>query len=138
MVYNNIFVDSDVLLDLLLSRKPFNRFSEILLQEARNLKLNLHTSTLVLANTHYMVSKHFGRQVAKQQLKVLSGIVKMLPFEPDNLESALNNDHADFEDTIQFHIAEKHRCDLIISRNIKHFKKFHIPVLTAEQFLKTL
>jgi predicted nucleic acid-binding protein len=138
MIYKKIFIDSDILLDLLLIRKPFEKFSEILLQEGKVRQLNFCTSTLILANIHYMVAKNFNKVIAKQQLKVLSGLIEVLPFESDNIDMALNRDHTDFEDTIQFFIAKKHNCDLIISRNIKHYKRFDLPVLTAEHFLDIL
>ena len=138
MVYNKIFIDSDILLDFLLERKAFEKFSEILLIEAKVRQINLFTSTLIFANVHYLVAKNFNRIYAKQQLKVLAGRINALPFDGDDLSAALNSEHIDFEDTIQFLIAQKHDCDLIISRNIKHYKKFSLPVLTAEQFLNTL
>jgi len=138
MTYKNIFVDSDILLDLILKRNPFDKFSQLLLQQGSLLQLNLCTSTLILANIHYIIAKNFGKQIAKEHLKVLSGIIRMLPFEPDEVTNALNSEHIDFEDTVQFFIAQKHKCNLIISRNIKHYKKFSLPVLTAEQFLEIL
>jgi len=138
MIYKNIFVDSDILLDLLLKREPFDRFSELLLEQSRSHQISLYTSTLILANVHYLIAKDFNRYIAKEQLKVLSHIIQMLPFEPDDIKMALDSEHIDFEDTIQFFIAKKHKCDLIISRNIKHYKKFSLPVLTAEQFLEVL
>ena len=138
MIYKNIFIDSDILLDLFLIRKPFDRFSELLLQQSKNGQFNLYTSTLILANIYYLAAKNFNKQIAKEQLKILTGIIQMLPFEPDDVEMALNSEHVDFEDTIQFFIAKKHSCDLIISRNTKHYKKFSLPVLTAEQFLEIL
>lgn len=138
MTYKSIFVDSDILLDLLLKRNPFDKFSELLLQQSRTYQIDLYTSTLIFANIHYLIAKNFNKQIAKEQLKVLSGIIKMLPFDPDDVEMALNSEHIDFEDTIQFFIAKKQGCDLIISRNIKHYKKFTLPVLTAEEFLRTL
>lgn len=91
-----------------------------------------------MANIHYLIAKQYNRLVAKEQLRLLSGIIKMLPFEPENVMMALNSDHVDFEDTVQFYIAQKNACDLIVSRNIKHYNKFALPVLTAEQFLRTL
>ncbi|MDB4901051.1 MAG: PilT protein [Mucilaginibacter sp.] len=138
MIYKNIFIDSDIFLDLLLTRRPFDRFSELLLQQGKTGQFKLCTSTLILANIYYLIAKNFNKQIAKKELKVLTGIIRMLPFEPDDVEMALNSEHVDFEDTIQFFIANKHSCDLIISRNIKHYKKFSLPVLTAEQFLEIL
>lgn len=133
-----IFIDSDILLDLLLTRAPSNKFSELLLQQGKDGKVNLHTSTLIIANIYYLITKSFDKQIAKRQVKILITMMNMLAFEPDDITKALNSEHVDFEDTIQFFIAQKHGCDLIISRNIKHYKKFTIPVLTAEQFLRTL
>ena len=138
MTYKNIFDDSDILLDLLLEREPFNRFSKLLFQESKSNRFKLYTSTLIFANIHYLITKAFDRHVAKGQLKVLSGMIDILSFERDNLLSALNSEHVDFEDTVQFHIAQKSNCDLIVSRNTKHYKKFDLPALTAEQFLRTL
>lgn len=138
MTYKRIFIDSDVLLDLLLRRHPYYKFSELLLQESKTDKFEVFTSTLILANIHYLIAKRFNRHIAKEELKLLSGIIKILPFEPDNIEMALNSEHIDFEDTIQFFIADKNKCDLIVSRNIKHYKKFSLPVLTAEQVLEIL
>lgn len=138
MIYKKLFVDSDVLLDLLLQRKPFDRFTQLLFEESRRNKLDIHTSVLILANIHYVISKRFNKNIAKSQLRLLMGIIKTLSLEPNDIINSLNNEHSDFEDPVQFNVAKKHGCDLIISRNIKHYKKFDIPVLTAEEFLKTL
>lgn len=138
MAYRKIFVDSDILLDVLLRREPFNKFGQILLQQALERNIDLYSSTLIFANIHYMLAKNFNKQIAKEQLNVLSRIVKALAFDADSLNKALNSDSIDFEDTVQYFVAKDNQCDLIVSRNLKHYKKFDIPVLTAEQFLQTL
>jgi predicted nucleic acid-binding protein len=138
MAYNKLFIDSDILLDLLLERRPFDKFTELLLEESRKNRLDTYTSALILANIHYIISKRFDKNIAKKQLRLLVGMIKTLPLEPDDIANALNSEHSDFEDTVQFYIAQKNNCDLIISRNIKHYKKFDIPVLTAADFLNTL
>lgn len=138
MGYRKLFIDSDILLDMLMARQPFSDFTQILLEEARNRQLDINTSVLIFANMHYVISKKFNKDIARQQLKKLAGMIKILPLGPDDITGALNNEHADFEDTVQYYVAQKHHCDLIISRNIKHYKKFDIPVATAADFLKTL
>jgi predicted nucleic acid-binding protein len=138
MAYKKIFVDSDILLDLLLHREPFAIFSRSLLNKASEKTILLHTSTLILANVHYLLVKHLNKKTAREYVRFLSEFLEMLPFEPDNILLALNHEHGDFEDTIQYRIAKKHQCDLVVSRNIKHYKKFDIPVLTAEQLLRTI
>ena|ERR1700761_4142978 len=138
MAYKKIFIDSDILLDLFLKREPFVKFSQILLQYSKNHKLKLYTSTLIIANIHYLIAKNFNKQIAKEQLKTLLELIEPLSFEPVDINSALISEYVDFEDAIQYFIARKNHCDLIISRNIKHYKKFDLPVSSAEQFLRTV
>lgn len=64
--------------------------------------------------------------------------MQVFAFENEHVKLALDSEHVDFEDTVQFYIAKQNQCNFIISRNTKHFKKFDIPVLTAEQFLRQL
>ncbi|MGV3761808.1 hypothetical protein [Parapedobacter sp.] len=43
----------------------------------------------------------------------------------------------DIEDAVQYTIALANRCDMIITPNLKDYKKSLLPVMTAEQYLKT-
>lgn len=138
MNYKKVFVDSDTLLDVLLNREPFLKSAQVLLSLSFGRKIELYTSALIIANVHYMLAKAFSRAIAKEQLTGLMKILTILTFDEQDIALALKSEHIDFEDTIQYFIAYKSGCDLIISRNIKHYKKFDIPVLTAEQFLRTI
>ncbi|MGZ3755384.1 MAG: PIN domain-containing protein [Mucilaginibacter sp.] len=138
MIYEKVFVDSDILLDLLLKREPFFIFSQSLLIQGRKKIINLNTSALVIANIHYILSKNIGKELAKESIHALINNVNVLPFEIDAIELAINSGFADFEDAVQHYVAQKNQCSAIISRNLKHYKKSHLPVLTAEQFLRTL
>ena len=138
MAYKRLFLDSDVLLDMFLKREPFFFHTQILLIECIKRNIELRTSSLVTANIVYVLRKQIGILKAKQNLKNLFNSAKVLPFEFDAIETAISSDITDFEDAIQFHIAQKHNCDAIITRNIKDYKNSTIPVLTAEQFLNTL
>jgi predicted nucleic acid-binding protein len=135
---SKIFVDSDTLLDFLLDRPPFVYYSQSLISKGKQGLFKLYTSTLILANVHYLISKNINRQAAKIAIREVLNFVEILAFDEEHVKLALNSEHVDFEDTVQFYIAQKNNCDLIISRNIKHYKKFDLPVLTAEQFLRTL
>jgi len=138
MTYKKAFVDSDVLLDLLLKREPFFPFSQTLLTKSKNKIININTSSLVIANIHYILARHIGKELAKESVRAIIDKVNVLPFEVDSINLAINSEFTDFEDAVQHYIAQKNQCDAIISRNIKHYKKSHLPVLTTEQFLKTL
>ncbi len=93
---------------------------------------------MVIANINYILSNRTSVANARQNIKMLLNLINVLPFEGDIIKLALDSSFTDFEDSLQFHIALKYNCDAIITRNIKDYKKSTIPVLTAEQFLRTL
>lgn len=137
MAYKKLFIDIDILLDLFLQRQPFFKFSQVLLNGTVP-GVELTTSALILANVHYLIRKHVSKATAKEIIKDITDILQVFPFEEQHILSAANNDHADFEDSIQYYIALQNNCDLIITRNIKDYKSSTIPVLTAEQFLRAI
>lgn len=136
MAYKNLFVDSDIFLDLLLERDLFYKYAEVLLVECAKLQIELHTSALIIANVYYLLSKRYGKDGAKKQLRLLLSKVNMLPCDKQAIDFALNSSFSDFEDAIQHFIATDNKCDAIITRNIKDYKHSTIPVLTAEHFLR--
>ena len=138
MAFKHLYVDSDVLLDLILLREPFFGYTQLLLHESETNKIDISTSSLVFANMNYILTKKIGTSKAKESLRALRALVNILPFESDAIDWALSSQFTDFEDAIQYHIANKWGADVIITRNVKDYKQATIPVLTAEQFLRTL
>jgi predicted nucleic acid-binding protein len=138
MAYKHLFIDSDIILDMLVDRQPFSIYAEMLLEERKLSGITLSTSTLIIANINYILTKTIGKQGAKEGVKRILKLLEIFPFEKDAIESALNGSFTDFEDAIENYIALKHNADAIITRNTKDYKESTIPVLTAEQFLRTL
>ena len=138
MAYKHLFLDSDVLLDWLLNSEPFGSYTRILINESLKRNFEVSTSALIIANINFILSKRTTVLNARQNITRLVNMVNILPFEGDIIKLALASNFVDFEDSIQYHIAQKYDCDAIITRNTKDYKKSTIPVLTAEQFLRTL
>jgi predicted nucleic acid-binding protein len=138
MIYKHLFIDSDVLLDMLLTREPFWGYTQLLLLESQNQGIALSTSVLVIANVNYILAKKMGASATKNTIKALVKRINILSFESDIIDLVLTGEFNDFEDGIQYLIAKRYKCDAIITRNIKDYKQSTIPVLTAEQFLRTL
>lgn len=64
---NKVFVDTEVILDLLARRIPHFHFSAVLFTFAEMKKLELYTTPLILANTFYILRKQLGNDSAKMQ-----------------------------------------------------------------------
>ena len=65
-------------------------------------------------------------------------MVGILKVEEQTIKNALSSGFPDFEDSIQYFSAvNSKKINVIITRNIKDFKKSEIPVMTPGDFLKT-
>jgi len=138
MDYSCLFLDSDVILDLILKRNPFYLYMQELLFQCKNKNLQINTSALAIADMNYILAREIGASEARKKLKDIIRIINVLSFEGEIVELAIDGRFKDLEDGFQNFIALKNNCDAIITRNTKDYKQATISVLTPEQFLKTL
>jgi predicted nucleic acid-binding protein len=66
-----LFVDSDIILDLLALRPSFYEDSAKIFTLAYRKKIELYTTAVVFANVFYILRKINGSNKSKQQLKAL-------------------------------------------------------------------
>jgi len=132
-----VFIDSDIILDALLKRPGFELAAINLLALAAQSGVIATTSSIAFMNVHYFLDK-FERSNKTLLLKNLRSFVSIIEIGEDEIDLALNSTFPDFEDAVQYFAAISAKADVIITRNIKDYKQANIPVLTAEQFLRTL
>jgi len=135
---NRIFVDSDIILDLLSKRHQFYEFSAELFTLGDMGKIQLVTTSLVFANVFYILKKTAGLEKAKELLRKLRILISVVPVREKAVDLALNSDFADFEDALQYFTAQDNGIEIILTRNIKDYKKAGLIVQTAEEFLKAV
>jgi predicted nucleic acid-binding protein len=134
----NIFIDSDIILDLLLERKPFFYPSAELFNVIESGKINASVSALHFSNLFYIIRKVKGSDPAKTVLRKLKILVKVLKIDEKVIELALESDFSDFEDAIQYYACLDNNIDVIITRNKDDFRKGKLPVMSAEEYLAVL
>ncbi len=132
-----IFLDSDVLLDLTLKRPDSVLPVLNIVDLIQNGKLKAVTSAVVFVNVQYFLNK-YNRTNKISLLNHIRSILNIITVDEDIIDKALKSGIADFEDAVQYYAAISANVDFIITRNIKDYKQAVIPVLTAEQFLRTL
>ena len=134
----SIFIDTNIVIDLLAKREPFYKAAQDLFTFGdREKEIVLQISSLTFANAYYSISKHHKSAEAKKYLSKFKVLVNILPLDDKVIELALASDFEDFEDGLQYFIAIDHQADLIITRNKKDFKKSSIPVMTADEYIKS-
>lgn len=132
-----IFIDTNIVLDLLGKREPFFDEAAKLFSLADRGKVQLFVSSLTIANSNYVLSKIRSAKEAKIILIRFKILVVVLELNDKIVELSLNDDSfKDFEDGLQYYTAIENEADILITRNLKDFKSAKIPVMTASQYLK--
>lgn len=131
-----VFVDTDIVLDLLSNREPFYFASANLFSAADKNEIKIYVSSLCFANLNYILSKQFSADQAKKKLLKFKTLVTVLSVTEKVVDLALSSDFKDFEDGIQYFTAIENNIKILLTRNLKDYKSAEIPVMTAEQFLK--
>ena len=134
---NRIFLDTNVIVDFILERDGAEDAANIL-QLGEDGKIELSVSFLTMANTAYIARKGHTQEQLYNIMADLSAMLKTLPMDEVQLQQALQNPATDFEDMLQYQCAKANFCDIIITRNSKHFAFAEIPVLTPSEYLKLL
>jgi len=133
---NPIFVDSDIILDLLCKREPHYAFAAKVFTLADYKELSLKTTSVVYANVFYILRKILGIEKAKEYLRMLRLIVGVLPVDEKIIDLALNSSFSDFEDGLQYYTARENQISILLTRNIKDYKGKELIVQTPEEYIK--
>lgn len=131
-----VFVDSDVILDVLERREPFYSYSAQILSLGDDKKVRLVTTSLVLANVYYLLRKHLGIGKASECLRKLRIIVDVISVNAKEVDLALNSEFSDFEDALEYFTALDNKVDFIITRNVRDYKNPKLIVLTPQQYIE--
>lgn len=132
-----VFVDSDIILDLLAQREPHYDHSAKLFTLIDQKKIEAYTSPLIFANLHYLLKKITSNTAALKSLRKLKTLINILPIDERVIEQSLTSEFNDFEDAIQYFTAVNNGITLLLTRNKVDYKRGKITISTAEEFIKT-
>jgi predicted nucleic acid-binding protein len=134
----SVLIDTDVLLDFYLDRKPFSDESLQLLLKCEQKQLRAYITPVIVANTYYILRRHATHHYVIERLQILLNTIHILAMDHKQVLAALESKFTHFEDALQYFSAVKsNKIDAIITRNIKDFKKSALPVFTPNEFLAT-
>lgn len=132
---DRLFVDTNIVLDLLAKRESFFEPAKLLFSRADKNEVKLYISSLTFANTHYILSRNIEEVEARNILRKFKVLVEVLAMDDKIIDLALSSDFKDFEDAIQYYTALENNIKTIITRNLKDFKSSKVPVMTAQDYL---
>ncbi|HUX20776.1 MAG TPA: PIN domain-containing protein [Spirochaetia bacterium] len=133
-----VFLDSDVILDFLLGRKPFALSAGMIFAHAERGELQLCTSTVSFLNVHSIAATQTNKGEAATLIRQLRTLVSLLPVTVQAVDVALGTEGHDLEDQVQFNCAQENQIDFLVTRNIKDYPKKGLPVMPPDVFLDTV
>ncbi len=134
-----IFVDTNIIIDLLADRRPHSKFAIALFEKAESQKVKLFASSHSFATTYYLLKKHIDDKKLRFILLGLLEYVNIIPIDFHAIERALKSKHKDFEDALQILAAlSVDTIDFIVTRDLKGFKDSEIPVFSPDGIFNKL
>lgn len=140
-MYKKVFLDANVFIDLFDEKRDLKKNAFHTLNYLTNNDIEIYTSCDLITTIYYILSKT-SKELALSNIEKINKICKVIEFSNQEvLETCTlmrqNKKFKDLEDTIQYILAKKEKCDLIIS-NDKNFISDEIELLTTKDFLKKI
>lgn len=132
-----LFIDTNVVLDLLQYREPWVHDTLVLFQLAKEKRVELIVTDLTFVNVVYIAGKNVDKKKLNETLIGLKKYLTIVPIGDACIEQALSGDYADFEDAVQCFAAKREKVDYILSRDEKGFYMSEIPVINVTEFLNS-
>jgi len=137
--YKRVFLDANIILDIYDATRPFYKESSeaisILLQNGSE----LFTSCDIITTLYYLLAKK-DKLEALDSILDINELCTIIEFGNQEIEQSCklmkqNKIFIDLEDTIQYIMARKASCDLILS-NDKGFVSEDILLMSSKEFVK--
>lgn len=133
-----LFLDTNVLIDLIGEREPFFNDIATIASLAENKNFRLASSSLSFVNTVYVISKVVEKKVVLEALRKFRFICEVSDVDEIVMDKSLISNFNDFEDAVQYFSALHHKCNVLLTRNKKDFKNSEIPIMTPSEFLTSI
>jgi len=135
----DLFIDTDVIIDFLIDRKPHSREAAIIFTLIEQKKIKGYVSSLTFSNLYYVLRKIESHNKVITKLDSISRLLTILKVDQQTIKDAIVSGFQDFEDSIQYNCAlDYKKIDVLITRNTKDYKNSEIPVMTPADYLKTV
>lgn len=132
-----IFVDTNVVLDILLKREPFFESSYGALKQALENEAACFVSASAITDIFYLLRKGLGDPCrAKEGIERLLRLISVADVQPVDIQTALSDAMPDFEDAVVHAVAGRYKVDFILTRNTKDFIGKAVPAIAPQGFIQ--
>ena len=129
-----VFIDTNILIDFIARRENFYQIAANLISLGVKGEIKLCATPLSIATCIFITKKLLGYEGAIKAIQIIENYIEVTAMNSSQCHNALYSKMPDFEDMLQFESAYAAGCDVIITRNKKHFPQDAIQVLEPEEF----
>jgi predicted nucleic acid-binding protein len=132
-----ILLDTNIILDVFLSRDPHVEAAEKIFKLIFQGKIRGYTNASSITDIYYIVAKRLGDKPAREALRNLFNLIEIISVDGDDCIRALNLAIDDFEDALIAVSADKIKIDHIVTNDTKFLNVDSelAPTMTADDFL---
>lgn len=128
-----LLFDVNVVLDVLLDRKPFADSSSAAWAAVERGDAEGLLSAHAVTTLHYLNAKSVGVRIATETTEALLSVFEVAPIDEAVLRSAISLKWPDFEDAVTAAGARRAKCDAVITRNPRDYKGAPVRILTPAE-----
>lgn len=134
-----ILVDTNVVLDLLLKREPYNIAAQAIITKCAEREVIGYLAAHSIPNLFYILRKNYTQKERRKFIKNLCDIFRISDLNEEKIISAIDNEgFTDFEDCLQEECAVEAMADYIVTRNPEDYKGSRVKVILPDEFVKLL
>jgi predicted nucleic acid-binding protein len=131
-----ILIDTNIILDAILERNPFDIDAYNILKLAEQEKINAYLAVFSITDIYYFISKNLAHEDRIKAIKALFNIMDVVSVSKKDIVKAMSFiEFTDLEDALQMQCLKKIKGDFIITRD-KNFQKITDKAISPRDFLQ--
>lgn len=131
-----VLIDTNVIIDALTSREPWNKSAETIFIMAANHMMDMYITASSATDIYYLVRKYLhSADQAKQVMEKLYSLVGILTVSGVECIDALASSVSDYEDAVVERVSVKADVDYMITRNVKDYQQGMIKAISPDDFI---
>ncbi|MBQ6751530.1 MAG: hypothetical protein IJR02_12305 [Bacteroidaceae bacterium] len=136
MMATKVFLDANVLIDVVQNRADFVESSSKVLQMGLDGDCELWASDITMVTVSFYAKKNRTTEQLYEVMKELRSMIHVASTGAAAIDWALQQGFHDFEDAVQYYAASHCGTTHIITRNERDYPYSEIPVVPPLEFLR--
>lgn len=133
---SKILIDTNVLLDYLLTREPFYEGAKNVILSCADGNVKGCIAAHSIPNMFFILRKIYDAKERRELLSALCTIFDVEGIDKAKLLAGLENENfTDFEDCLQMECAKSYGADYIVTRNVVDYSTSEIKAIDPKEYL---